>query len=370
MFIRKVKKLICVLSVSTLLIGTYALPSFATDSLIQPMQGIQNTIPKLTDQQKKDLVDSVNKNGKFAKKYGKIDISKATNADLEDYGIPDRPTDPQALKQWNDEFSNVKEVIKPEFEVGDFTCGWPNNTSNTNIWSGCANGDQSLNPNGFNSVGYQNVLGSFNVPTISSSISPSAVSMWVGLGGSSDLIQDGVEASYCNRTDPNIPLPLGFHYQAFWEEAPRITMVYKDLTINAGDKINVGTALSNDIQGTWMVFRITNSTTGQTTGDFKQLAGGTKENDSALWITEAPQYKNLLSQILIYPLANYGTVNWLGSYAYGSIGGANQIQCCAIPNHYAGMPICRGINMVKSVLESQVSNPTSYNTFTTTWKAP
>ncbi|MDR3543617.1 MAG: hypothetical protein P4L69_22075 [Desulfosporosinus sp.] len=89
-------------------------------------------------------------------------------------------------------------------------------------------------------------------------------------------------------------------------------------------------------------------------------------NSLAEWITEAPQ----IAVGNYFPLPNYGTVNWQGSYSYGPEG-TTQPQCACIANPFAIQSIVKGVTMGKNgIAESKVSDPTWYNTFTTTWLAP
>ncbi|MDR3584160.1 MAG: hypothetical protein P4L59_02410 [Desulfosporosinus sp.] len=388
MFVKEVKKLICILSVSTFLMGTYALPSFAINS---------QTPIKLTDQQKKDALNQINNNTIFRQKYGKIDVSKATNEEFKEYGIPERPTDPEELKQWNRLYGSIKETIKPQFAFSDtsgisWPSSWPNGTIAANkIESGAFNRDDNLNV-GFNPIGYQNVIGEFTVPDLTkykdNTNTTAKVMFWAGIGGANpnppghdSLIQDGVEADFANNSAS---------YHAFWEDACSIPGNYYNnsgvpgssnaayitsLKINSNDVIDVGVGLSGS-GGSTMNFQITDWTTGQSTSFSEQTKVPTAtdpnpvaaiNNNCAEWFTEAP---TLLPSGNISPLADYGTENWLGCYSYGPLGAA-KTESGMVANPFTGASDVKGINMFKNnILESSTSNPTFYNTFTTTWNAP
>jgi Tfp pilus assembly protein PilP len=133
-----------------------------------------------------------------------------------------------------------------------------------------------------------------------------------------------------------------------------------NLSVNPNDVIYVGTGLNSD--GSQMIFSITDWTTGETTGNFSEPTYGAVNNDSAEWITEAPSNGSTR-----YPLANYGTENWLGSYTYGTYS-SNQVESGMVVNPLGINPVTIGSYMESNnVLESDVSEPTATNTFTNTW---
>lgn len=367
----KVKKLLCILSVTTLLIGSYTLPSFATPSSTTNWLGLDITQKgpiNWTDQQKKIFLDDIYKNTKFSKKYGKIDVSSATNADLEDYGIPGRPTDSQALKQWNEIYGKVKEVIKPEYSIGDSTtCGfsWPSGIVSTEpncrYWSGVINGDYGLAENKYNSNGYQNVIGMFTVPDLlamkEKAPLPYQVAFWAGFGNSQNLIQAGVIAYNANGNldfDPFFEListdPNNHYYQA-----PPVRI--DNFTMHPNDYVSVGITLQNS--GSPAVIKIFDQTTGQMVNQSSQTLGCV-DNSCVEWITEHPHTNTP------WNLANYGIENWQGSYSYGQAGNNTpQSACLKGPgiNTY-----CEGYTMTNATggIKSKVSDtPTGYNTFYT-----
>lgn len=375
---KKVKKLICILSVSSLLIGSYVLPSFANNSF--PIDTTQHIPINRTDQQKKEYNDIITQHTKFAQIYGDIDASKATNADLEEYGIPDRPTDPQALIQWNELYGHIKKTVKPEFSTSDYSAsgGWPT-TLPTNVkFAGATNADIALH-DGYSNYGYQLVIGELTVPSVSQpATAQDEVSFWAGFGGGTStadpLVQDGVHCMIKNNV---------ITYEPFWEiysvdqgnfyyhsgmqtDLPEIPKI---IPINPGDVVSFGAQLSTN--GTQVAFTISNQTTGVSTGYFtvdtaiptltEPNPGPTVNNEEVAWVTE----KNGTS------LANFGTETTYGWYCFGYPGNL-QTQPGLVANPFisSASNSLLGFNMVsasKVPLCTVSSQPTSSSSFTTTF---
>lgn len=109
----------------------------------------------------------------------------ASDAQLDEYGFPPRPTDPHALATWQDEMTQWTAVAPPtSFQVVDPNIKFDTVTSNN--WSGYA---ISANPGFFN-----HAEAWYEEPYIyGSSCSSTAESTWAGIGGysGSALGQDG-----------------------------------------------------------------------------------------------------------------------------------------------------------------------------------
>lgn len=128
-------------------------------------------------------------------------------------------------------------------------------------------------------------------------------SFWVGIDGynSSSVEQTGTEADCLGRNRPS--------YYAWYEMYPSAPVVLS-MTIHAGDAISGEVSAS----GTSFTLTLTNVTTGSTFTTTK--TSSTAAKTSAEWVAEAPTGCTFTCRVL--PLANFGTVNFSGSYATGN----------------------------------------------------
>jgi hypothetical protein len=129
-------------------------------------------------------------------------------------------------------------------------------------------------------------------------------SFWVGLDGynSSSVEQIGTDADCAGRNRPV--------YYAWYEMYPAAP-VNLSLPIHPGDSIAAEVSAS----GSTFTLNIENLTTGDSFS-VQQTAPGAAIS-SAEWVAEAPS-SCMVFRCKVLPLANFGTVNFSGSYTTGS----------------------------------------------------
>jgi Peptidase A4 family len=128
-------------------------------------------------------------------------------------------------------------------------------------------------------------------------------SFWVGIDGynSSTVEQTGTSADCQGKNNPV--------YYAWYEMYPA-PPVNLSMTITPGDTITAEVSAS----GSTFTLSITNVTTGATFTTQQTLNGAAKS--SAEWVAEAPSL--CFVQCRVAPLANFGTVNFSGSFTTGN----------------------------------------------------
>jgi hypothetical protein len=128
-------------------------------------------------------------------------------------------------------------------------------------------------------------------------------SFWVGIDGynSSSVEQTGTDADCTGKNSPS--------YYAWYEMYPN-PPVNLSITITPGNTISAEVSVS----GNNFTLTITNVTTGSTFTTTQSLSGAAKT--SAEWVAEAPSL--CFAQCRVAPLANFGTVNFSGSFATGN----------------------------------------------------
>lgn len=332
------------------------------------------------DRAQKSL-DAFNSTSRFAQ-VGDINASTASNDELESFGIPDRPTDPAQLDQWNKTYGQIKEIGQIAFLKSDEVphANWSIDDWMPN-WCGGVNFNNAMKT-GYNPDGYQKADGIFTVPDLSQyeqlDGKKTAVSPWVGLGGfnsdaNDSLIQAGITARYDGTTKPTGTAS----YCAWFEDYSQIPSsdYHKSAPVTVcvngekqwfspGDQLACTVEINSD--GTQMGYCITDCTTGLSTGliwastTVPLDSPKAISNQSAEWITEDNMGSN-------YKLAKYGSIEWEGTYGYGktkAIGNA-----CGINPLAAGTSYAEGVSTVYDKNTNQiVSQPSDSQHFTTTWK--
>jgi Peptidase A4 family len=151
---------------------------------------------------------------------------------------------------------------------------------------------------------FSDVKGSWTQPAAScKSGQKQYASFWVGLDGynSSSVEQIGTDS---DCSGPNRPV-----YYAWYElyPAPPVNL---SLAVHPGDVIAAEVSAS----GSSLTLSLTNQTTGASFSTTQSVAGAALS--SAEWVAEAPSRCAATCSVL--PLANFGTVNFTGSYATGN----------------------------------------------------
>jgi hypothetical protein len=243
---------------------------------------------------------------------------------------PDRETESPAMKTWKRCRPRVEELESRLV---------PSTLSQSTNWSGYAV------TTGAGAV--SQVAGSWVVPPVSSNVSGYS-SAWVGIDGfnSSTVEQIGTDSDYVNGQA---------HYYAWYEMYPAGS-VNLSLAINPGDKISA--YVKNTGPGQF-VLSITDVTTGSPAFSTTQTSSQAQQS-SAEWIQEAPS-----SRRGILPLANFGTINFLGASATvnGTTGPAD--------NSWSGSTLYQ-IDMVTKTgspkaTTSALSDSGSTSSFSVTW---
>ncbi len=129
-------------------------------------------------------------------------------------------------------------------------------------------------------------------------------SFWVGIDGynSGTVEQTGTDAD-CTGTNRS-------SYYAWYEFFPNPSFKITSVTIHPGDTISAE-VLAN---GTSFTVTLTNVTTGATFSTTQSVSSALKT--SAEWVAEAPS--SCFIRCTVLPLANFGTVNFSGSFTTGN----------------------------------------------------
>jgi hypothetical protein len=168
-------------------------------------------------------------------------------------------------------------------------------TSSTN-WSGYATYGSG--------VTFTDVKGTWTVPTATCPVQKAQyASFWVGIDGytSSTVEQTGTDSDCNGRNKPK--------YYAWYEMYPSAP-VNLSMTIHPGNVMFAEVSVS----GTSFTLTITDTTTGSTFTTTKTLSSATKT--SAEWVAEAPS--SCFIRCTVLPLANFGVVNFTGSFTTGN----------------------------------------------------
>ena len=121
-------------------------------------------------------------------------------------------------------------------------------------------------------------IGTFTIPNVSASPTPTSTAEWVGIGGAAtgdnSIVQAGAEEDYDVSTGTA-------KLYTWWETYPAPSQP-APVTISAGDKVTVAVY---QVSGATWELTIANDTTGQSWSIQQQYTG---PDESAEWIVEAP----------------------------------------------------------------------------------
>jgi hypothetical protein len=148
------------------------------------------------------------------------------------------------------------------------------------------------------------VSGSWIEPTVDCSSGTGYDAFWVGLGGTPDqnhaLEQIGTQAACTGSGDAQ-------HFA--WYELVPAGPVRVDVPINPGDHISARVT----VDGTTVIVWLRNDTTGQAA--IRTLQMSNPDTSSAEWIAEAPSECDSSGNCQTLPLANFGSVKFMGATA-------------------------------------------------------
>jgi len=219
---------------------------------------------------------------------------KATNEQLEEYGLPTRPSDPNALKDWEKQIKNYKKAVKPsKAYVKKNASNTITNTTNS-IWSGTV----------ITGGSFQVVTGSFTQPTISGANSTTQESTWVGIGGYgiNRLIQCGTASNAGNYTA---------WYEVVSSILPNPQQADFSYAVSPGN--NIGATVKYNPTDDTATFIVS------VNGNFTPVkvyyisSNGCYDGSTAEWIAERPK-PNITTN-----LANFNQVNFTGCQASTNI---------------------------------------------------
>ena len=166
-----------------------------------------------------------------------------------------------------------------------------NGTATSTNWSGYAT---------YNAT-FTDVKGSWTQPTATCpSAAAQYASFWVGIDGykSSSVEQLGTDSDCTGTNRPS--------YYAWWEMYPNPSNTISGFAVHPGDRMSAEVS----VLGTVYTLTLVNNTTSQRFST-TQVASAAKS--SAEWVAEAPS-QCIIVFCRVLPLANFGTVNFTGSY--------------------------------------------------------
>jgi peptidase A4-like protein len=196
---------------------------------------------------------------------------------------------------------------------------------------------------------FTDVKGSWVAPSVTCPSGKAQYSsFWVGIDGynSNSVEQTGTDSDCSGKNRAS--------YYAWYEMYPAASVQISSLAVHPGDTMSAEISRS----GTTYTLTIRNATTGRSFTTTKSQAG--LANSSAEWVAEAPSLCRASCQI--QPLANFGTVNFSGSFATGN-GHTGSISDSAWTNDSITMVTNGGT--VKAQPSALSSSGTA---FSVTWK--
>jgi len=275
----------------------------------------------------------------------KFNPIEATDEQLKEYGFPNRPTNPDDLKSWDEEMRNYKStpiptMVKTQYkhQLNHYS---NNGQENHEIWSGIENRVAGS--------AISAVQGDFIQPAKNDSKNDTAESSWIGLGGdylhSSDCL---IQAGTSMRSD-------GYHlwWQYLNSNNNSGEIDLSGYTISPNDHIHLYVSYDDSTQQAY--FFLQNGTNGQAAGFYQYLPRSLYYDGSSSEFIEERQTVNGIP----YDLAKYNTVSWTNcqTYVNGSWNGAGHIYL-----EYLTMRVGSTILSIPDTMSSNTS-------FIDRWKA-
>ncbi len=284
----------------------------------------------------------------------------ASDEDLETYGFPPRPSDPDELEKWAESMSVWKETPIPKIEQSEQTHWFMQpaisaeispmavtRTSNSYNWSGyVATGGKNA---------FAHVQGDFVQPSINATCKNNAYeSTWIGLGGnagSSSLVQTGTAMNTKNG---------GRHYYAWYEylsaSHPNPEIVLTKVTIRPGDKIHCYCSF-NRTSNKFNAY-VANNTNGTSQSVIVNISASEYyDGRSAEFINERPTLTNGVSSWYA-PLTKYSTTKWTNCRVFPTEGAWTDLGSLSTTK----------VTMVYNGHTLALPSGLSGRTFTSTWK--
>lgn len=208
--------------------------------------------------------------------------------------------------------------------------------------------------------GYVDTATSFNAvsaswvqPTVTCPAKNAWTLLWVGLDGwGSDTVEQGGTSIQCVAGVP--------HYTAFWEMWPTLP-VQTAFAVAPGDDVTAGVDYSESTQQ--FTITVTDTTSGRSLTETKSCGFALQcARASAEWVAEAPSHYHAKA---LYPLADYGTVNFTSATvtdAIGETGPIDDVWWAA-----SGIEQVLGDGQLGATVSQLVDGTSS---FSDTWKRP
>jgi len=239
--------------------------------------------------------------------YNKIpsdfDPLKASDEELKTYGIPQRPSDPKKLKQWEKEVSNAKwveptiEEVPKEIRLGN-TAQLDNDASITNsdtkALTNSSTLDSIFSTASNNWAGY--VYGStaygasadVTVPSIyaPSNYRPASCAQWVGTGGNSStaLAQCGI----CESVSSVGANSYFAWYETIGTNVSSSAYMFSSFSVSPKDDVYFSMYRESASSGINLVYYMHNNTKGTYTSITVNVTSYSGISSSAEWIFERP----------------------------------------------------------------------------------
>lgn len=247
---------------------------------------------------------------------------KASNAELQEYGLPPRPNKddlPILYKMWQSRVEAAKHRVIPNLLitaikhrpiniVQQLHTRVDGGVTASNNWSGYA----ITGSNGQFAKWGSEITGSFVEPSPGCDSSQSGdknMSTWVGIDGygSPDVLQTGTEIDL-NCAAP-YAAPTNVEHFAWYEWFPAYAIKITNVAVRPGDKIDVAVFLSD---GKHHFVSFENASTKQTfTLNMTPPNGTSLQGNSVEWVVERPEINNVLTN-----LAQFGALSMQSIYVW------------------------------------------------------
>ena len=236
----------------------------------------------------------------------------AKASDLDRYGIPQKPGEPQLLEFWKKLVSPPFRILKPQFNMFGvfFQTRPPNNLESSLNWSGTVVSPPRPKRIILATAGWTMpvVTHSAPPPLFIEEDAPKTL-VWVGLDGhNGKLPKISLPQIGTFHTPDGPPENQHFAWSCWWynSEKPQPVSRITNLKICPGQEILAGlfVTVSGDV-----VFFIKNQSTGDYCPFLQRPPSGNLEplGSSAEWVVERPTEPNTHK---LYPLADYGSVDF------------------------------------------------------------
>jgi Peptidase A4 family len=300
-----------------------------------------------------------------------FDVSKASNTELVQNGLPPRPdktTSPKLRAKWERIMSRPLKYIKPEFAVGDIVHFPIDNNSNNNIWSGAVI-PSPPSGNTFKTISASWVVPNAYPPSGATGNKTYQCSSWVGIDGYgiSELLQCGTDSWV---TVNGSTVTQGSY--AWYEWFPSGSVVIQNFPTKPGDLIHATVCGDWDSDPKSGRFALTNLSANIST-PLIAVSAPTQPNTTTLlplqgrtaeWITEDPSYETSTNPPVYTPVPfqDYGAVFYADAAVSSSNASGGNVVEQNLSNATVFLNIAQGTPL--TTLSTAVEeNPTVLETY-------